>query len=150
MSRERKSKKAGGDGAGFLLDMIVLGLLLATAGCRPFPHAGSSLTEFKATILSDAVSVRSRLGNHFYGYRASYESDFRKSYVFLAFEITKYEAGEKLDVRGYFRPDSIRMPEGEAVGEMLPVFFVWGAAPPAGKRSIPVLPPVLGAKPGAR
>ena len=115
---------------------LSIGFLSCLLCCRDYPHGGAEVQEFEVKILSEAESVRTRLGERLTGYLAEYELDFAKHRVFLALEIHKYEKDERLTVKGVLAEDSVRIPYGDLPAADVPVLHVRKAAPVGPKTEV--------------
>ena len=115
-------------GKRILLVATLFGLLFPTVSCQPLKE-GVPVEEFEVNILTEAESVRTRLGDYLGGYLAEYELDFQKHRIFAAFEIQKYEKGERLRVIGRFTDDYVRMSYGDQINADFPVFRIQRAKP---------------------
>jgi hypothetical protein len=111
------------------LAAVVFGFLFPLLGCQGLPHGGASVEGFEFKILTDATSVRTRLGEYLEGYLAEYDSDLEKHRVFMALDIQKYVKGERLTVRGSFTEDSVRLSYGDQTDANFPVFHILRAEP---------------------
>jgi hypothetical protein len=116
-------------GKKIMLVATLFGLLFSTVSCQDFLKEGVPVEEFEVNILTEAESVRTRLGDYLGGYLAEYELDFQKHRIFAAFEIQKYEKGERLRVIGRFTDDYVRMSYGDQINADFPVFRIQRAKP---------------------
>lgn len=92
------------------------------------------------TIVSDASFVRTVGGDYVDGYFADCESDFQKQRLFLVMELTPFAKGDRLDVSGETRGDSVVVPSA-GVPMKVAVFDVRRAAP-----NVPAFPAIPAVK----
>jgi hypothetical protein len=118
------------------LAAVLFGFLLPLLGCQGLPHGGASVEGFEVKILTDAISVRTRLGEYLEGYLAEYDSRLEKHRVFMALEIQKYVKGERLTVRGRFVDDSVRIAFGDQWDAEVPVFHILRAGPASPEKKL--------------
>ncbi len=123
--------------------VLVCGLLSLLAGCGRPPERGIAVDEFDVRLLTDAVSVRSRLGEPLGGYLAQYELNFEMRRIFIALDILKYEKGESLMVKGTPTDDSVRMSYADQIDAEFRVIRVLKAEPPPLRTDIDKPPPVI-------
>ena len=109
----------------------------APAGPLPEIRSRSGPDGQIMTIVSDAMFVRTGRGDYVDGYLADCEARFQKQRLFLVLELTPYAKGDRLDVSGETRGDSVLLPSEEGVMEKVPVFEVERAAP-----SVPAAPAI--------
>lgn len=110
---------------------VLIGLLFPLAGCEQFPERGAHVVEFEVKVLTEAKSVRTKLGDYVAGYLVEYNWDFLKGTVFMALEIQRYEKDERLAVRGSFTDDFASISYGGRMNASFQVFHVQKAAPVA-------------------
>jgi len=91
-------------------------------------------------MLTVAKSVRSQRGEILAGYLAEYDLNFQTLRVFAAFEIQKYEKGERLLLIGRFTGDSVRMSYGDQINADFPVFRVLKAEPGTAEKKFALIP----------
>ena len=80
-------------------------------------------------VLTNAKSIRTRLGEVLAGYLAEYELNLQKHRIFISLEILKYRKGERLTVKGRFIDDSVRISYGDQINAEVPVVHILRAAP---------------------
>jgi len=108
---------------------VLIGFLCTLVSCEQFPVREAPVVEFEVKILTEATSVRTKLGDYVAGYLAEYNWDFQKDTIFMALEIQKYEKDERLAVRGSFADDFVSISYGGRVNASFRVFRVRKAAP---------------------
>lgn len=114
----------------FLPTTAVLGLiLLPSAGCRSDWNTSLPRIDLDVRICSEALTVRTQLGDYLSGYLAEDASGIRTRVIFIALELTKYEKNERLTLRGNFIDDSVRLPDGDRYPVLYRVFIVRKASP---------------------
>ncbi|MGA2532561.1 MAG: hypothetical protein ABSG19_05935 [Candidatus Aminicenantales bacterium] len=108
---------------------VLFGFLFPLVNCQPFPARKGPVDKFDINVLTNAQSIRTRLGGVLAGYLAEYELNLQKHRVFISLEILKYRKGERLTVRGRFVDDSVRISYGDQMNAEVPVFHILRAAP---------------------
>jgi hypothetical protein len=109
---------------------VLIGFLFPLVRCEQFPERGAPVVEFEVKVLTEAKSVRTKLGDYVAGYLAEYNWDFQKDTIFMALEIQKYEKDERLAVKGSFTDDFAYISYGGRINASFRVFHVQKAAPP--------------------
>ena len=112
-----------------LVIAVLYSLFFPLINCQFFQNRKGRDGEFDVNILTDAKSVRSRLGDYLTGYLAEYQSNFEKHRIFIDLEILRYRKGETLAVEGNFTDDSVRMSYGEQINGDFPIFHIQRAEP---------------------
>lgn len=115
---------------------VLIGFLFPLVSCEHFPERGAPEVKFEVKILTEATSVRTKLGDYVAGYLAEYNWDFQKDTIFMALEIQKYEKDERLTVRGSFADDFVSISYGGRVNTSFRIFRVRKAAPTALDKTI--------------
>ncbi len=105
-------------------------LLLFLIGCPSSWKDRSSRIGLDIKVCSDAMMVRTRLGNYLTGYLAEEMSSTRTRVIFIAMELTKFEINERLTVSGSYTDDSVRVAYGDRLPANYGVFTVQRASPP--------------------
>ncbi|HOW85233.1 MAG TPA: hypothetical protein P5119_08710 [Candidatus Aminicenantes bacterium] len=123
-----------------LLPAALLGLALASAGCRSGARPWVEPEDHSVKVVSEARFLRTEQGDYVDGYLAEDEARFGSGRMFIVLEITRYVRGEWLDVTGRFTGGSVRLTLGGRAPENVPVFEVERAAPHDPKA--PDLPPI--------
>jgi hypothetical protein len=111
------------------LTAVLFGFLFSLLNCQPFPERQGPVDEFAVSVLTNAKSIRTRLGEVLAGYLAEYELNLKKHRIFISLELPKYGKGERLTVRGRFVDDSVRISFGDQLNADVPVFHILRAAP---------------------
>ena len=111
------------------LTAVLIGLLFPLVSCQPFPERKGPVEEFDMNVLTNAKSIRTRLGEVLAGYLAEYELNLQKHRIFISLEILKYRKGERLTVKGRFIDDSVRISYGDQINAEVPVVHILRAAP---------------------
>jgi hypothetical protein len=122
------------------LIIMLSGLLLSLIHCQSFPGDQGPEEEHVSRLLTDVKSVRTQQGEHLAGYLAEYDWNFETRRVFAAFEIQKYEKGERLLLIGRFTGDSVCMSYADQINADFPVFRVLKAEPGTAKKKFALIP----------
>ena len=114
----------------FVRTVALVGLLFPLLSCDSYPERGSPVEDISVKVLTDAMPVRTRLGDRLAGYLAEYEAHFEPHRIFMSLDIQRYMKGEHLALKGSFTGDTVRLSYGDQREADFPVFHVLKAAPP--------------------
>lgn len=138
--RERQKARKTRPAAAALLAAALAGLVFSNAGCGSDWGSWTEPDELKVKVLSGAMFVRTDAGDYIEGCLAEYDKELRPARMFMALELPRYAASDRLVVTGRFEDDFVRIPGRDPAPDKVPVFDVDKAKPNVA--TAPDIPPI--------